>query len=227
MSDIFREVDEDIRQEKYRRLWQRFGPVIIGIAVLIVVGTGGYRFWLFWEASKSAEAGDTFYEAVQLSEAENYGEAAAFYTELEGALGGYPALARLRRATDLANQEQFVEALAEFDSLSRDNSLAPALRDVASLRAGYVAVDTEGYSAVADRVERLTGADNAFRGAARELLALSSWKNGDVDTARTWLTALEEDPQTPEDVSQRAAVLAEVINASHGAPADAAIGDSQ
>ena len=39
MSDIFREVDEDIRQEKYRRLWDRFGPWVLGVAVLIIVGS--------------------------------------------------------------------------------------------------------------------------------------------------------------------------------------------
>ena len=42
MSDIFREVDEEIRHERYKRLWDRFGPYLIAVALLIVVGTAAF-----------------------------------------------------------------------------------------------------------------------------------------------------------------------------------------
>ncbi|POF28817.1 tetratricopeptide repeat protein [Roseibium marinum] len=216
MSDIFREVDEDIRQEKYRRLWDRFGWWIIGVAVLIVVGTGGYRSWLYWQENQSQTAGDKFFEAVQMSEAGNFEAAAALYGELDSAIGGYPALARFREATDLANAGQTEEALAEFDALSAESGLTDALRDVAALRAGYLVVDMQDYASVADRVERLTGDTGPFRAAARELLALSAWKNGDIETARQWITALQEDPETPADLGRRVALLADVIRAKNG-----------
>ncbi len=216
MSDIFREVDEDIRQEKYRRLWDRFGPWVLGVAVLIIVGTGGYRGWLYWQEQQSQSAGDTFFEAVRLSEAQNYEEAAALYGELDNALGGYPALAKLRQATDLSNSGKTEEALAEFDALSRDTSIMDALRDVAALRAAYLAVDTQGYGDIADRVEKLTGNTGPFRAAARELLALSAWKAGDIETARQWISALEDDAETPADVSRRVSILSDVIRSSNG-----------
>jgi hypothetical protein len=228
MSDIFREVDEDIRQEKYRRLWDRFGPWVLGAAILIVVGTGGYRGWLYWQDQQSASAGDTFFEAVKLSEAGNYEEAAVLYGELENALGGYPALAKLRQATDLANSGKRDEALAEFDALAKDGGLMEGLRNVAALRAAYLAVDTQDYAAVADRVEKLTGETGPFRAAARELLALSAWKNGDIETARQWISALEDDPETPADVSRRVSILSDVIRSGNGdAPAESASADSE
>ncbi|MDN3718898.1 tetratricopeptide repeat protein [Roseibium salinum] len=207
-----------MRQEKkFRRLWDRFGPWLIGLAVLIVIGTGGYRGWIYWQETQSRSAGDKFFEAVRLSEAQNYQEAAEMYGELEGALGGYPALAQMRRATDLANASQNEEALAEFDALSADSSLRDALRNAAALRAGYLAVDLEDYAGVADRVEKLTGDTGSFRAAARELLALSAWKkNGDIETAQQWITALEEDPETPSEVSRRVSLLADVIRANNG-----------
>lgn len=227
MSDIFREVDEDIRQEKYRRLWDRFGPWVIGVAVLIVVGTGGYRGWLYWQETQAQSAGDKFFEAVRLSEAENYQEAAALYGELESALGGYPALAKLRKATDLANSGQAADALAQFDALSRDAGLTDALKDVAALRAGYLAVDSEDYTGVADRVERLTSDTGPFRAAARELLALSAWKSGEIETAQQWISALEDDPETPAEVSQRVSLLSDVIRASGGAASPESEGTGQ
>ncbi|WP_420410910.1 tetratricopeptide repeat protein [Roseibium sp.] len=227
MSDIFREVDEDIRHEKYRRLWTRFGAWIIGVAVLIVVGTGGYRGWLYWQETQSQTAGDTFLEAVSLSEAGQYTEAAALYGELDGAIGGYPALAQMRRASDLANSGDASAALVEFDALARDNSLAPSLRDIASLRGAYIAVDLEDYTAIADRIEGLTGDTGAFRAAARELLAVSAWKSGDAETALKWISALEDDTETPQGISQRVTLLASLIRGQTGAQPEAGEGTSQ
>lgn len=231
MSDIFREVDEDIRQEKYRRLWDRFGPWVIGVAVLIVVGTGGYRGWLYWQETRSQSAGDTFQEAIKLSEAQNYEEAAALYGELEDALGGYPALAQMRRASDLARSGQTEDAIAAFDAISADSSLLAGLRHAATLRAGFLAVDSQPYDAIADRVEPLTGETDPFRASAREILALSAWKNGDAETARKWISALEDDAETPVDVTRRVTLLADIIRASGGAaeaaPAAASEGSNQ
>jgi hypothetical protein len=220
MSDIFREVDEDIRHEKYRRLWDRFGSWVIAVAVLIVVGTGGYRGWLYWQDTQSQSAGDTFLEAISLSEAGQYSEAAQLYTQLGSSIGGYPALAQMRQATDKANSGDAAAALAEFDALSRDSSLAPALQNVAALRAAYIAVDSEPYDAIADRIESLTGDTDAFRAAARELLALSAWKNGDAETALAWITALDDDAETPQDIRQRVTLLGGLIRGQTGTPAE-------
>lgn len=227
MSDIFREVDDDIRQEKYRRLWSRFGPLVIGVAVLIVAVTGGYRGWLYWQEQQSQGAGDKFFEAVALSEAGDYQQAAEIYGELETAIGGYPAIAKLRLATDLANEGKTSEALSRFDALAQDSSLPTALRDVAALRAGYIAVDSEDYAAVADRVEKLTGETNPFRAAARELLALSAWKSGNAEEAQRWVTSLEEDEQTPGDVRRRVALLADVIRGEKGGAPEGSEGSNQ
>ncbi|MEP1882950.1 MAG: tetratricopeptide repeat protein [Roseibium sp.] len=220
MSDIFREVDEDIRQEKYRRLWDRLGPWVIAAAVLIVVGTGGYRGWLYWQENQSQQAGDAFFEAVRLSESGDVAQAEQMFAELSDATGGYPALAKLRAATDMVREERTTEALAEFDALSRDSSVDSTLRDIASLRAAYVAVDSEDYAGVADRVEGLTGEDGPFRAAAREILAVAAWKAGDVDTARSWIAALEDDPATPTDAARRVGILSKVIDAAFGAADD-------
>jgi len=224
MSDIFREVDEDIRREKYRRLWDRFGPLVIAVAVLIVVGTGGYRGWLYWQETQAKEAGDTFLEAVRLAEEGNSEDALILLSDLNDATGGYPVLAKLRTASELARTDRQAEALQQFDEISRDTAVDPALRSIASLRAGYIAVDTETYPSVADRVEGLTGADNPFRSAAREILALSAWKADDFETARRWINAVEEDPEAPGDTTSRLRLLSGLIDARHGA--DAAANDA-
>lgn len=227
MSDIFHEVDQDIRQEKYRRLWDRFGIWIICVAVLIVVGTGGYRSWVYWQETESQKAGDTFFEAVRLSETGETAEAERLFSELADSIGGYPVLVRMRAAQDLSRSDRTGEAIAQFEAIAQDSSVDSALRSIAALRAGYLAVDTENYAAIADKVEGLTGDDNPFRAGAREILALSAWKEGNIETARRWIAALSADQATPADVNRRVSLLADVIRASHGEDPVAKEGSAQ
>ena len=43
MSDIFREVDEEVRGEKLKQLWERHSNLIVALALLVVLAVGGWR----------------------------------------------------------------------------------------------------------------------------------------------------------------------------------------
>ena len=43
MADIFNEVEQDLRREQMKRLWDRIGIYVIAVAVLVVAITGGWR----------------------------------------------------------------------------------------------------------------------------------------------------------------------------------------
>ncbi|NRG18964.1 tetratricopeptide repeat protein [Rhizobiales bacterium] len=218
MSDIFREVDEEIRRERYKSLWDRFGPYVIAVAVLIVVATAGYRGWQYWQTTAAREAGDRFIQAINLSDEDQQQEAIARLEGLSDATGGYPLLSRMRKATDLALSGQKEEALAEFDAVAADGSYDGVYRDLAALRAGYLAMESEDYAGVADRLEALTGEDNPWRFLAREALAFAAWKDGDNANVRKWLDGIVEAEGVPAEVESRANLLLELLNAAEGTP---------
>ncbi|NBN64070.1 tetratricopeptide repeat protein [Microvirga tunisiensis] len=224
MSDIFREVDEDIRHEKYRRLWDRFGVYVIILAVLVVVGTAGYRGWLYWEGQQAQKAGDTFMAAVRAADAGNSAEAQTLFESLAQSTGGYPVLARMRAATDLARQGNEAEALARFDAIAADSSADPLLRGLAAIRAGYIALDSADYATVAGRLQPLAANDNPWRFAAREILAFSAWKQGDLTAAQSWVDQIAGDAAAPRDIAGRVGLLNDLIRAATGkAPAAAGV----
>ncbi|WP_054782613.1 tetratricopeptide repeat protein [Pseudovibrio denitrificans] len=111
MSDIFREVDEEVRSDQFSKLWKRFAPVVYLTAGLIVVGTAGYRGYEYWQTKQSQAAGTEFLEAVKLSDAGNYAEAQAAFVSMEGAIGGYPMMAKMRVGTELALEGKSDEAI--------------------------------------------------------------------------------------------------------------------
>jgi hypothetical protein len=87
------------------------------------------------------------------------------------------------------------------------------MQDLAALRSGYLLVDSSSYGELRARLEPLTGPERVFRHSARELLALSAWKEGDIAAARRWTDMITGDPQTPAAARRRAEVLSELIAA--------------
>ena len=105
VSDIFHEVDEEVRREQLKKLWDRYSIYLIALAVLIVAGIGAWRGYEYWVAKKAAAAGAAFEAAVTLSEQGKHAEAEAAFAKVAAeAPQGYRVLARFRAAAELAGQ---------------------------------------------------------------------------------------------------------------------------
>jgi hypothetical protein len=207
VSELFDEVDEEVRREQLKKLWDKYSIYIIALMVLIVAGVGGWRGYQYLEAQKAAEAGVAFNKAVELSEQGKHAEAEAAFTALAAkAPAGYRTLARLRAAAELAAQDPKA-AVKMYDDIAADRSVGVEQQQLARIRAAGLLVDTAGYADMQQRLEASTGKDATFRHSARELLALSAWRNGDAAAARKWLDAIAEDGETPPGLRSRAEAL--------------------
>ncbi len=82
MTDIFNEVDEEVRREQLKKLWERYGNYLIAVCVLIVVGVGAWRGYEWWQAKQAAQSGAAFEQAVELAEAGKHQEAEAAFAKL-------------------------------------------------------------------------------------------------------------------------------------------------
>ena len=214
MTDIFQEVDEEVRREQLKKLWQQYGNYLVALCVLIVVGVGAWRGYEWWEAKQAAQSGAAFEQAVTLAEAGKHQEAEAAFAKLAtDGTAGYRVLARLREAAELARTDS-KGAVAAYDEIAADSSAGQVIRDLAAVRAGFLLADTAPYSELRSRLEPLTAAERPFRHSAREILALSAWKSGDMTAARQWTDMIVTDPLTPAGARSRAEVLSELIAAS-------------
>lgn len=214
MSDIFNEVDEEIRREQLKKLWQGYGHYIVALCILVVAAVGAWRGYEWWSAKKAAEAGTAFEQAVALAQGGKQQEAEAAFAKIAtDGTAGYRVLARLRQADELGRSDPKA-AVAAYDDIAADKAAGLAIQDLAAVRAGYLLVDTAPYSELRSRLEPLTSADRPFRHSAREILALSAWKSGDMAAAKQWTDVIMTDPQTPAGIRSRADVLSELIAAN-------------
>jgi hypothetical protein len=214
VADIFQEVDEEVRREQLKKLWQRYGNYIAAACILVVVAVGGWRGYEWWQGKKAAESGTAFEQAVALAASGKHEEAEAAFAKLASdGTAGYRVLARLREAAQIARTDPKA-AIKAYEEIAADGGADRVMRDFAMLRAGFVLVDSSSYGDLKAALEPLTGANRAFRHSARELLALSAWKAGDTGAARQWADTILADPQSPPGTRSRAEVLSALISAA-------------
>ena len=213
MSELFDEVDEEVRREQLKKLWDRYSIYIIALMVLIIAAVGAWRGYQYLEAKKAAEAGAAFDKAVELSEQNKHAEAEAAFTELAAkAPGGYRTLARLRAAAEAAARDPKAAAKM-YDDIAADRSVGAEQQELARIRAAGLMLDSASYAEMQQRLEASAAAGSTFRHSAREMLALSAWRNGDMTAARKWLDAIAEDGETPPGLRSRAEALQALLPA--------------
>lgn len=207
MSDIFNEVDEEVRREKLKQLWERHQGLIIGGAILIVVAVAGWRGYEWWQAKQAAAAGSAFQSAMALSTEGKHAEAeAAFNKVAETGTAGYRDLARMQAAAETAQHDPKA-AVQAYEALAADTRLSDTMRDLAALRAGLLLVDTVTYDELRQRLEPAAGAERPFRNSVREILALSALRANNIAAARQWSEQIMSDLTASAGQRQRIQML--------------------
>lgn len=220
---LLREVDDELRGDRMRALWKRFGPYVIGAAIAIVVIVAVNEGWSWWQKSNAARSSDQLYAALELADGTDIAAAQAALDKVitEGS-GGYPTLARFRKASLLARNSNTTEALAAYDALATAETNL-RLRELALALGAYLLVDSGDVAAVEQRVGGLMAPDNPMRNAAREAVGLTQYKAGQIDAALATLESILTDPLTSQEMGGRIQIfVAQLIAEGAGDTADSA-----
>lgn len=219
MSDdsFIREVNEEMRRDQAHALWDRFGPALLALAILVVVGTAALVGYRYWDETRANRSGDAFSQALKLANEGKSDEALAALAELEkDGYGAYPLLARMRAATVKADKGDAAAAVKDFDEVAADTDIPAGLRDMARLRAALLLVDHGSFADVSSRVEALTADTNPLRHTAREALGLAAWKEGKATDALKLFDQIASDDSAPRNARERATLMSELIRGSGG-----------
>lgn len=217
MSDIFREVDEEVRRDNVAKLWSRYKTAVFVTAFLVAAATGAWRFYED-NRIKTAEAANVrFQSASNLARQGKRDEAIeAFEAIAKDAPKGYAALARLRVAEELLATDK-AKAVAEFDALAKDKDVDKLTQEVARLRAAMVEMEEGDRQKMELRLGPLEANVSPFRYSAQEWMALDALENGDYDEAGRVFDLLANDRDAPQSMRRRAAVYQALLRAARAA----------
>jgi hypothetical protein len=207
VSELFDEVDEDVRRDQLKQIWDRYSIYIVAGALLIVAAVGGWRGYEYLQMQKAVETGKAFDAAVELADQAKHAEAESAFAKLVAtAPSGYRMLARLREAAEIGSRDPQA-AVKMYDDISADRSIGAVEQDLAKVRAAGLLLETATYHTMLQRLEASTAPTATFRHSARELLALSAWRANDTTAARKWLDLIANDGETPSGLRSRAESL--------------------
>jgi hypothetical protein len=215
LPDIFDEVEDDLRADRLRRTLLRYGGLLAGLAVAVIVGLAGYQGWKYYEGKQAVKLAESYLAASKLADGPagpGHAEAAKRFADLAARSGpGYRTLARLREAALLATDGNAAGANAAWDAVANDSAADPLLRDVANLLWAQHNIDAGDPTAVAERLKKIAAPNDPLHGLAQEAQALLDLRQGQTDQARDMLHLLVQDTSAPQGVRQRAAGLLELI----------------
>lgn len=207
VSDIFDEVEEDLRADRARHLVQRYGGLLILAAVMVVLAVAGYQAWKYFAVREVSRVATLYIDAARLADAPG-GDHAAAATALaqvatEGS-AGYRTLARLRLAALKADAGDSAAALSLWDQISTDGAADPILRSLANLQWATHQIDAGDPAAVAARLKPLAQPNSPYHALAQEAQGMLAMRQGHADEARQILRTLAQDVTAPDGVRARA-----------------------
>ena len=209
---FMREVQDEMRKERLARTWDRYGIFFIAAAVLLILGVASYQYAQYSGRVARETAGLEFESAARLAAQGKAQEAhQAFETMIKSAPPGYGTLARLRNAASYAAEGKRDEAVASYDSVSKDTGADPLLRDFATLQAAMLRVDSADWTEMQNRLKDLASDGNAWRAPARELLGLAAMKAGNQDEARKIFEQILADTTVSPSVTERTRILMTIL----------------
>jgi len=223
VSDIFREVEEDVRRERMEKLWKAYGNYAIVLLALLFAGIGGWQFWQRHELAERQKVSDAFIAAQRIT---NPGAAAGAFVDIaRTAPNGYSLVARLSQANAMLASGQGPGAIDLYKQIAKeDNGIIGA---VARLRAAWALADTNKRTDLTELLAPLDQPGGAWRQSAREVLAYADYRAMNSKAALAKYSELALDPESPEALRARAKAMLQYLK-NGGAvnfgsvPADAA-----
>jgi hypothetical protein len=222
VTDVFEEIEEEVRRDRYAEWARKYGPWALGLVAAVALGFAGFRLYEGHQRGQSQDRSAEFAAALKLIEEGKQDEAAAAFETLSK--DGPPAfrlLSTMQRAGILAERGDLAAALEAFDAAA-EAARDPIVRDTARLRAAYLVAETQDFAAVRARLEPIIADGGAVSFLARELLGAEAWEAGERDLARETFQALSDAFNAPESVRQRAQIALAVIGPAEPAEAGSA-----
>ena len=212
MGDIFQEVDEEVRRDRYSKFWKDYGGYIIAVAVAVVLGTTASVGWQEYTTQRQQEDSDRFASAAALAaEGKQLEAAEAFRMLVAEAQEGYALLSRFRSVDALKEAGDTSGAVAVLEAIAEDKGVDALYRDLATLLSIMHVLDDDDPNELRTRLIPLIAIDGAWRHSARELSAALALRIGDKELAKSEFKKLADDLMAPSGVRSRAAEILQIL----------------
>ena len=209
MSELLRDVDEMMRQERLKQIWEAYGNYIIGGVLALILAVALHQGYQSWSTSKARANTAALQQAL---EAKDVAPALAAYADARG--GNAAAVANLLRAEQLMMADKVDDARAVLLAVRNDARAHIDLRELATLnwvRLSASAKDADATALLNALAPLMRDDGQPFAWSARvEAAVIQAHLNKNYQAAIDLLAPMVNNPGLPYTQAERAEALSQL-----------------
>ncbi len=183
LTDAFiNEVSEEVKNDNFKKLWNRYGLEVIAVVVIAVCGAVSFEHIKNWRVQHNQITTEAYMDSARRQNPEDM--IAALQKINQNDHGIYGDFARLQIANLLLEQQKNDEGLAMLDALSKDTQVNSEVRQIALIKYATYKVDSMSRQELSEHLKPVLEANNSWTPLANDLLAMAAIREGDLQTAR-------------------------------------------
>lgn len=212
-EDAFiREIDEELKNEKLKKIWDKYGLFIIIFVVLAVSAAVSFETFKAWNEKRNQEFSDTYAYALNLQNQGRYAEAMEVLDKLQKSKKAvYSDIAEIQMANIMMEQNKVEEAIAILENVVKDEDFNPQMKQIATIKLASYKLDYAPSEEIQSMLAPLVRENGVWTNIAKEMLAMLAVRDGDLDRAKTLYQEISVAANTPETLKARAQDMLNVI----------------
>ncbi|TAJ73876.1 MAG: tetratricopeptide repeat protein [Phenylobacterium sp.] len=204
MTDLFEEVEEQLRSDRYKQFARRALPWMLGIAAAALIATLGYWGYDSYRNKQIATASEQYSAAVDAMVAGDKTKAQQLWTEVSKSHAkAYKALSLMHLGAFAMEARKPAEAVKLFDEAAAA-APDPIVGDAARLKSAFALLDTASLKDLEGRLKPLMEEGHPYRVQAREALAFAKLNAGDLAGARGEFVLISQSLDAQQGAQARA-----------------------
>jgi hypothetical protein len=223
VTDLFEEVEEQLRSDRYRKFAIRALPWLVAIAAAALIAALAYWGWQTYTVNAANKASEQYAAALDALGKNNEPQAVQLFTEVSKSPSkAYKSLALMQLGGLKIHDKQTDAAIKLFDEAAK---AAPddMIGDAARLKSAFALLDTHPYSELEARLTPLMQDGHPYRAQAREALAFAKLMKGDTAGARADFVFISQSLDAPESLKARAGAAKDLIDSGSAVAVPAAV----
>jgi len=212
VTDLFEEVEEQLRSDRYKQLARKALPWVLGITAAAFIAVLGYWGWDTWRTKQVDAASDQYVEAMEAYGQGDRDKARRLWTDISKSQApAYKALSLMHLAAYELEARKTAEAVKLLDQAA-GAAPDPLIGDAARLKSALALLDTAPRTELEGRLKPLMEDGRPYRVQAREVLAFAKLKAGDTAGARGDFVLISQSLDAGENARGRASAAMALID---------------
>ena len=211
-TDAFiNEVSEEVKNDNFKELWNRYGLLIIAIVAVAVCCAVSFERIKSWRLQHNQMTTETYMDAAHKQDNPE-AMIAALQKINQSDHGIYGDFARLQIANVLFEQQKDEEAMAMLEALTKDPQVNTEVRQIALVKYATYKVDVMSKQELTKLLQPVLEANNSWTPLANDLLAMAAIREGDLQTAREIYTKLLTVKDLPDSFKSKIQEMMSSLN---------------